>query len=360
MTAVASPPSLPSFQRLSWNLGDGDQAGSDTSIRSVILPMRISSKRRESSSSTATARASPPRSSSRSDGDVTKTQSQREGWIPKKARALWTTAKEDSESASSKTSIPSGSSTSSASASPNMTQLQQTNSSRTTSQTGTDPPTLLILLPLNATFERKQIVVPILPETLRIGRQTNAKTLPTPLNGYFDSKVLSRQHAEIWADRSGKVWIRDVKSSNGTFVNASRLSPENRESEPHELREGDTLELGIDIVSEDQKSIVHHKVSTRVDHAGQHVTTNNVLDLNFGDIDPASGGGTMGPPFPSQIRGRSNQSSNGNRTNASQISNGHINGFGPTRQMNPSLSPITIEQVVKRLAVSESVRAKQR
>ena len=239
-----------------------------------------------------------------------------------------------------------------------MTPVQQVNNGRLNSGSGgTDPPTLLVLLPLNGTFERKQITVPLLPDVLRIGRQTNAKTVPTPLNGYFDSKVLSRQHAEIWADRGGKVWIRDVKSSNGTFVNATRLSPENRESEPHELREGDTLELGIDIVSEDQKSIVHHKVSAKVEHAGQHTATNNVLDLNFGDIDPAAGGGSMGPPFPSQIRGRggsqSSMSSN-SRTNGMAVMHAGVNGFGPQRQMNAWLSPITIEQLVKKLTVSTS------
>ncbi|CAN9359040.1 unnamed protein product [Alternaria alternata] len=130
------------------------------------------------------------------------------------------------------------------------------------------------------------ITVPFFPDVLRIGRQTNNKTIPTPLNGYFDSKVLSRQHAEVWADRQGKIWIRDVKSSNGTFVNGSRLSQENRDSDPHELREQDMLELGIDIVSEDQKTIVHHKVAARVEHAGIYArTSSEMIDLNFGELE---------------------------------------------------------------------------
>jgi hypothetical protein len=37
---------------------------------------------------------------------------------------------------------------------------------------------------------------------IRIGRQTSQKTLPNAYNGYFDSKVLSRQHAEMWCDKS--------------------------------------------------------------------------------------------------------------------------------------------------------------
>ncbi|EHA46110.1 hypothetical protein MGG_02878 [Pyricularia oryzae 70-15] len=148
---------------------------------------------------------------------------------------------------------------------------------------------VLYLLSLNGTFERKTISVPFSPDTLRIGRQTNARTVPTPVNGYFDSKVLSRQHAEIWAERSGKIYIRDIKSSNGTFVNGTRLSPENRDSEPHELQTSDHLELGIDIVNEDQKSVVHHKVAAKVEHAGFLNPTHALMDMSFGDIDPSGG-----------------------------------------------------------------------
>ncbi|KAL9114903.1 MAG: hypothetical protein Q9227_001146 [Pyrenula ochraceoflavens] len=162
---------------------------------------------------------------------------------------------------------------------------------------------VLALLPLNGTFERKQINLPTWPEVLRVGRQTNAKTLPTPVNGFFDSKVLSRQHAEVWSDAEGRVYIKDVKSSNGTFVNGQRLSPENRESDPHQLREHDTLELGIDIVSEDQKTVVHHKVSAKVEFAGVLGSAGNVLDLNFGDIDPSTGASLISSPL-SQGSGR--------------------------------------------------------
>lgn len=64
----------------------------------------------------------------------------------------------------------------------------------------------LHLHPLNDTFIPKQIsLYPPGPQNrVKIGRQTNAKTVPAPNNGYFDSKVLSRMHAEVWAE-SGKV-----------------------------------------------------------------------------------------------------------------------------------------------------------
>jgi hypothetical protein len=212
---------------------------------------------------------------------------------------------------------------------------------------------------MNGTFERKQITVPFFPDVLRIGRQTNNKTIPTPLNGYFDSKVLSRQHAEVWADRQGKIWIRDVKSSNGTFVNGERLSPENRDSEPRELREQDMLELGIDIVSEDQKTIVHHKVAARVEHAGIYArTTNDMMDLNFGELEGSQLSNMMGQNNQQQLanmRGRtpSQGAMNGQRLQGPGAMPNYPNGLQQQpRHPNFWLQPITMEQVVKKLNVS--------
>jgi pSer/pThr/pTyr-binding forkhead associated (FHA) protein len=116
----------------------------------------------------------------------------------------------------------------------------------------------LYLYPLNDTFIPKHISLHN-GQRVKIGRQTNTKTIPGERNGYFDSKVLSRQHAEIWED-SGKVrlilyfsgqrptdvafrkiYIKDVKSSNGTFINGERLSPEGVESDPFELKNDDIV-----------------------------------------------------------------------------------------------------------------------
>lgn len=217
---------------------------------------------------------------------------------------------------------------------------------------------ILHLIPMNGTFERKTITVPFFPDVLRIGRQTNNKTIPTPLNGYFDSKVLSRQHAEVWADRNGKIWIRDVKSSNGTFVNGQRLSQENRDSDPHELREQDMLELGIDIVSEDQKTIVHHKVAARVEHAGIYARSpNDVLDLNFGELEGnqmQNMGAMNGQQQMANMRGRtpSQGSMNGQRMQMAGGVQAYQNAMQQPRHPNFWLQPITMEQVVKKLNVS--------
>lgn len=216
-------------------------------------------------------------------------------------------------------------------------------------------PALLVLLPMNGTFERKQINVPIHPDPpQKIGRQTNAKTLPKPDNGYFDSKVLSRQHAEIYADASGRIWIKDVKSSNGTFVNGERLSPENRESEPKELKQSDSLELGIDIVSEDQKTIVHHKVSAKVEFAGFPGKAGNALDLlSFGELDPSQGNQLLNSPMSApMVHSRSQQGRPlGGRASVASSTAGGPGNTAAQRQANYWGTPLNIEQLVKQVGV---------
>lgn len=128
-----------------------------------------------------------------------------------------------------------------------------------------DPPyPALHLAPLNDTFVPKQISLAPPGMRIKIGRQTNAKTVPNGYNGFFDSKVLSRMHAEVWcegdkvrappprlymeeaserapADAWGQVFIKDVKSSNGTFINGERLSQEAAESDIFELHSEDIV-----------------------------------------------------------------------------------------------------------------------
>jgi len=223
-------------------------------------------------------------------------------------------------------------------------------------QAQAEPPAILHLLPMNGTFERKTITVPYYDpagQVLKIGRQTNQKTIPTPINGYFDSKVLSRQHAEVWADRSGRIFIKDVKSSNGTFVNGMRLSPENKESEPRELREQDVLELGIDIVSEDQKTVVHHKVAAKVEHAG--IYTQGHDPLNFGELDPSVSGGLLAGPH--QLKRSTSQGALNGRVPPGGMNGVQQGGLGvapagQAQQMRNWLNPTSAEQIMKKLNVS--------
>lgn len=380
MTAVASPPSVESGSRLGWcNTGNGGQ-GTLSSVNADVSRMFMQRKpvQRSNSSSSLVSTSSTNTVTTSQDTHAGQSSDGENTWSSKKkpTRSLWPSSKSEpvagvtnarSQAVPAFSAGPTASSTMSAIHQPqsivpsqHMLQSSQQNGIRQQPNgQSADPPAILALVPLNGTFERKQISVPFYPEVLRIGRQTNAKTVPTPVNGFFDSKVLSRQHAEIWADKTGKIWIRDVKSSNGTFVNNQRLSPENRESEPHELRENDTLELGIDIVSEDQNTIVHHKVSAKVEHAGLYGTTPNILDLNFGDLDPASGGGLLPSPLSqplSHLRGRSG--SNASNRSAQSAASNQLNAMHQQRQMNYWNSPISVEQVVKRLT-GELKQAKQ-
>ncbi|ODQ50494.1 hypothetical protein SAICODRAFT_21469 [Saitoella complicata NRRL Y-17804] len=162
-------------------------------------------------------------------------------------------------------------------------------------QTANSSSVFLILHPLNNTFQKKTLPLPPHPQTLRIGRQTSSKTVPSESNPFFDSKVLSRSHAEIFTSQTTpfRVFIRDVRSSNGTFVNGVRLSKEGEESEPVELREGDVLELGIDILGDEggRERVVHQKVAARVEWAGVHPPSQsgaNGVRVRMEDIDPAN------------------------------------------------------------------------
>ncbi|MCJ1308292.1 hypothetical protein MMC25_001945 [Agyrium rufum] len=367
MTAVASPPSFQALPRMPW---EGSDPMNEDSYSGFRRPPRTDSSTSSSSNSSASSTSSISTVSAKPSQPPSQANGHLDGWMSrKKAPRLFLAAKSEPVSGisdlrtnglqSGPAAAPDANAVHHASSllpNQNVSQaIQQSNNRAKQAQGNGETPIMLTLVPINGTFEKKQLLVPQHPESLKIGRQTNAKTLPSPSNGYFDSKVLSRQHAEIWSDPTGKIWIKDVKSSNGTFVNGQRLSLENRDSGPHQIRENATLELGIDIVSEDQKSIVHHKVSAKVEHAGP--VSMSVLDVSFGDIDPASGNGLMSGPYPQrpgQVRGRGNSASSNGSTGRMLGPQGgaQMNGLAAQRQLNSLLNPITIEQVVKKLTVS--------
>ena len=76
-------------------------------------------------------------------------------------------------------------------------------------------------------------------------------------NGYFDSRVLSRNHALLSCNpKNGAIYIKDLKSSNGTFVNGDRIDQRDKE-----LNVGDVLDLGTDI----DTKFEHRKISAFVE-----------------------------------------------------------------------------------------------
>lgn len=382
MTAVASPPTFNQHNRPAWGI-NGGHAGqinpmNPDELNRMFLPRKNLQRNNSSSSISSTSSVSSTSTiatpGSQTNGNAMPVQNDMGAWSNgagtrkrPQPKAPWPAPKPDAQSdfvrmSAGRPQLINGINGSTPMHSPapvlpsqGMIGAQQAMPRPMPESLPSGNQPVLYLLSLNGTFERKTISVPFGPDTLRIGRQTNAKTVPTPVNGFFDSKVLSRQHAEIWADRQGKIWIRDVKSSNGTFVNGTRLSQENRESEPHELQTGDHLELGIDIVSEDQKTVVHHKVAAKVEHAGFMSTSNNLLDINFGDLDPTNGSiMMMGPQGALPVRPRTG-------SQASMASNGRVGPGGGmmgsqtnvmAHQRGLFYSPISTEQIVKRLQVS--------
>lgn len=93
---------------------------------------------------------------------------------------------------------------------------------------------VLILLsaksPNNVTYPERRILLTQSQPRLKIGRSSNRSSMgltPTLDNGYFDSPVMSREHAEIEADMAGQVVrIRDAGSMHGTVLNDEPLETE--------------------------------------------------------------------------------------------------------------------------------------
>jgi E3 ubiquitin-protein ligase DMA1/2 len=102
------------------------------------------------------------------------------------------------------------------------------------------------------TFQAISRTLPTTDAVIRVGRyserdgSTEIKgNLPSAAPVGFKSKVVSRRHCEFWCENS-QWYIRDVKSSSGTFLNHLRLSPPGVESKAYPVNDGDVVQLGID------------------------------------------------------------------------------------------------------------------
>lgn len=102
------------------------------------------------------------------------------------------------------------------------------------------------------TFSPISRTLPTGKEVIRVGRYSERDkpsavphNVPSAAPVGFKSKVVSRRHCEFWYE-DGKWFIRDVKSSSGTFLNHIRLSPPGTESKPFPVNDGDIVQLGID------------------------------------------------------------------------------------------------------------------
>ncbi|CAL8106491.1 unnamed protein product [Calicophoron daubneyi] len=90
----------------------------------------------------------------------------------------------------------------------------------------------------------------ILNDVIKVGRSV-ARVKPSTNNAIFDCKVLSRSHALIW-HKNGRFWLRDTNSSNGTFVNNTRVvKKKDEEYADREIFSGDIIRFGVDVVEHD-------------------------------------------------------------------------------------------------------------
>jgi len=60
----------------------------------------------------------------------------------------------------------------------------------------------------------------------------------------FADLGVSRRHAALVADAHGEIWLTDLKSTNGTYLNDGKVAP----YVPHRLRDGDRVRLGSSVV----------------------------------------------------------------------------------------------------------------
>lgn len=86
----------------------------------------------------------------------------------------------------------------------------------------------------------ERVVYSILKIGRFVGNQPQSDDMIT-----FKSKVISRNHAEIWSVNT-EIYIRDTRSQSGTFLNAMRLSEPSKESKPYRLKPGDVIQFGVD------------------------------------------------------------------------------------------------------------------
>ncbi|KAI8881464.1 SMAD/FHA domain-containing protein, partial [Backusella circina FSU 941] len=112
-------------------------------------------------------------------------------------------------------------------------------------------------------------------KVLKMGRFTDRFDNPDRIA--FKSKVVSRGHAEIWIENN-HYYIRDTKSSSGTFLNRARLSPPNQQSSAFLLHDGDIIQLGIDYQGGKQE--LFRCVKMRIEIKNQVKESNSSYCLN--------------------------------------------------------------------------------
>jgi pSer/pThr/pTyr-binding forkhead associated (FHA) protein len=103
----------------------------------------------------------------------------------------------------------------------------------------------LVFSPMSRTLPTGREVIRVGRYSERESQQNPASNVPSAAPVGFKSKVVSRRHCEFWYE-DGAWYIKDVRSSSGTFLNHVRLSSPGTESKPFPVKDGDIVQLGID------------------------------------------------------------------------------------------------------------------
>jgi hypothetical protein len=133
-------------------------------------------------------------------------------------------------------------------------------------------------------FKERRIFLTRQNPTMRIGRTSRKKSCleATKCNAWFDSPVMSREHAALNFDaKNQKVYIEDTGSLHGTYKNGVLLEKEAKA----EISSGDNLMFGIPIM----RGIESYPPTTLE------------TILKYGSIDPASRGNCFRVPDESDV-----------------------------------------------------------
>lgn len=148
-------------------------------------------------------------------------------------------------------------------------------------------PTIRLLPHQDPRSIRPSLLFPATSRTLphedcvvRVGRYSERDTNPNPPPHTpssapvgFKSKVVSRRHCEFWCSQ-GQWYIKDVKSSSGTFLNHIRLSQPSTESKPFPVHDGDVVQLGIDFRGGEEMIFRCVKIRVECNRAWQKTINN--------------------------------------------------------------------------------------
>ncbi|KAJ4133507.1 hypothetical protein NW768_005093 [Fusarium equiseti] len=138
--------------------------------------------------------------------------------------------------------------------------------------------------PPDFAFKERRIFLTRQNPTMKIGRTSKKKSSleATKCNAWFDSPVMSREHAALQFDaKNQKVYVEDMKSLHGTFKNGVLLE----RGAKAEISSGDKLMFGIPIMR----------------GMDSYPPTTLETVLKYGSIDPASRGNCFRVPDESDV-----------------------------------------------------------